>query len=149
MKTITVNDVAYRLEFGFDAAEHKNLVQDMFRIASGAYFVESGLNDDGTPTAYGIISGTASMVADVPRIAKTAFYAGLLENNAMSETDAYALLKEYMKENKLTFYDVYTEMKECMESDGFFDLSGITAMLNADKKEPKKTASRKTSTSTK
>ena len=102
--------------------------------------VEEGISVDGTPTASGIINGTASMVGDIPGIVKSAFYAGLLEHHDMPEEDAHALLKDYMRENKLSFRDVFVELTECMETDGFFDLSGITAMLKeAEPEEEKKT----------
>lgn len=118
MKTITVKGNEYKLEFGFDAAEHKNTVQKMFKVKSGAYMVEEGISVDGTPTASGIINGTASMVGDIPGIVKSAFYAGLLEHHDMPEEDAHELLKDYMRENKLTFRDVFMELTECMEISG-------------------------------
>lgn len=118
----------YKKQFGFDAAEHKNTVQKMFKVKSGAYMVEEGISVDGTPTASGIINGTASMVGDIPGIVKSAFFAGLLEHHDMPEEDAHELLKDYMRENKLSFRDVFMELTECMETDGFFELAGITAM---------------------
>jgi hypothetical protein len=140
MKIITVKGNEYKLEFGFDAAEHKSTVQKMFKVKSGAYMVEEGISVDGTPTASGIINGTASMVGDIPGIVKSAFFAGLLEHHDMPEEDAHELLKDYMRENKLSFRDVLMELTECMETDGFFELAGITAMLkDAEPEEEKKT----------
>ena len=34
-----------------------------------------------------------------------------------------------MKENKLNYAALFEEIKECMEEDDFFELSGITKML--------------------
>ena len=36
-----------------------------------------------------------------------------------------------MKENKLSFKKMYEELRQCMEDDGFFELSGLTDMLNS------------------
>ena len=41
MKAITVNGSEYKLEFSFEAVEHKELVKKMFDIVSGAIFVKS------------------------------------------------------------------------------------------------------------
>lgn len=38
-------------------------------------------------------------------------------------------MKAYMKENKLNYAALFEEIKECMEEDDFFGLSGITKML--------------------
>ncbi len=134
MKKITVNGTEYTLEYSFMAAEHKETVQKMFDIVSGAYmFRKAGAIEDGGSSgdavANAMIDGTGEMVADIPHIAKVCFYSGLLENHGLSEEEAYDVMKSYMKENKLSFKKVFDEIKECMEDDGFFDLSGLTEMV--------------------
>ena len=161
MKTITVNDVIYTLEYSFGAAEHKETVQNMFNIMSGAYLLK-GVTDADVETqkeniAIAMIEGTGDMISDVPRIVKSAFYAGLLENHSVSEEEAYLIMKEYMKKNKISFKKLFDDIKECMEEDGFFDLSGLTDMitemnenLEPEKKSPKVPQDhKKKSTSTK
>ena len=76
-----------------------------------------------------MIEGTAEMVADIPHIVKISFYSGLLENHDLSENDAYLLMKQYMKENKISYRKLFEDIKTCMEDDGFFDLSGLTEMM--------------------
>lgn len=127
MKTIKIGEKEYKLEFTFEAAQCKDVVQSMFSIMSGAYFIRNGMQKKTVATA--MIDGTTEMVADVPAIARNAFYAGLLEHNPVSEEYAKQLMKQYMKENKLSFTGLYEEIKQCMEDDGFFDLSGITEMV--------------------
>ena len=134
MKTITVNGTDYNLEYSFMAAEHKDTVQKMFDVVSGAYMLrkagaieESEGNNEVVANA--MIDGTGEMVADIPHIVKTAFYSGLLENHGVSEEEAYQIMKAYMKENKISFKKLFDDIKECMEEDGFFDLSGLTEML--------------------
>ena len=126
MKALKIADKEYVLEFTFEAAEHKNLVQSMFNIMSGAYIVK---NEDEANAANAMINGVAEMVADIPRICRTAFYAGLLENNTVSEEDAKKLMKQYMKENQLSYKKLFENLKECMEDDGFFELSGLEEMM--------------------
>lgn len=150
MKTITIENKEYQLEFTFAAAEHKELMQKMFNIVSGAYLIKHigrRKKDEETVgvAAEGLIDGTSEMVSEIPHICITAFFAGLLENNPVSETDAKSLMKTYMKENKISFDKLFEELKQCMEDDGFFDLSGLTDMTNRmnkgmkeQKNQPKK-----------
>ena len=42
MKTVTIGEKEYQLEFTFEAAEHRGLIQSMFRILSGSYLVRRG-----------------------------------------------------------------------------------------------------------
>lgn len=160
MKTLTIGGNEYKLEYTFKASEHKDTVQKMFKVLSGAYLMRKGVVIDETDEekakeamVNAMIDGSAEMVADVPHIVKSAFYAGLLEHNPKSEEEAYSLMKEYMKENKISFRKLFEDIKECMEDDGFFDLSGLTEMLQEMNGTPKKKAKapqdHKKSTSTK
>ena len=152
MKILKIGEKEYTLEYSFMAAEHKDTVQKMFNVVSGAYLIKrAGFTEETTETkkediAGAMIDGTGEMIADIPHIVRTAFYSGLLENHEVSEEEAYALMKQYMKENKISFRKLFEDIKECMEDDGFFDLSGLTEMIeemnkgveeNASKKPPK------------
>lgn len=138
MKTIEINGKEYTLEFTFEAAEHKDLVQSMFNIMSGAYIIRNGAKKEGV--AVSLFDGMAEMVADIPGICRKAFYAGLLEHNAVGEEEAKSLMKQYMKENKLSFATLYSELRAEMEEDGFFDLSGITEMIQEMNRKTEKAA---------
>lgn len=131
MAIIKIGEKEYNLEFTFAAAEHKSLVQSMFNVMSGAYIVKNGMGGENSESnvAAAMIDGASEMVADIPRICRIAFYAGMLENNPVSEDEAKELMKQYMKENKLSFYRLFEDLKKYMEEDGFFDLSGLTEML--------------------
>lgn len=154
MKTITINGKDLKLEFTYEAAECKELIQKMFGVVSGAYILKNG--SKGKVAA--IYDGAAEIVGEIPQICKIAFYAGLLENNPSTEDEAKALMKAYMKENKLSYAGLYKEIKQCMEDDGFFELSGLNEMLeemnqNAEEKIQKQPKTpqdhRKKSTGTK
>lgn len=132
MKTIQIAGNEYTLEFSFAAAEHKSIVQKMFNALSGGYIfkhAQIGANGDQSNSAEAMIDGTAELVSEIPHICKDAFYAGLLEHNPVSMEESSNLMKAYMKENKLSFNKLYREIQTIMEDDGFFDLTGITEML--------------------
>ena len=170
MKTIKIGDKEYTLEFTFEAAECKGLVQSMFNILSGAYILRNAggavagdlSKEEENATAFRcMVDGSSEMVADIPHICRVGFYAGLLENNEVSEDEAKELMKQYMKENKISFHGMYELLKQCMEDDGFFDLSGLTEMIqkmseqmenaeeeNAETEDPE-TPKQKSQTSTK
>ena len=154
MKTIQIGNEQYTLEYGFEAAENKVVVQRMFNALSMSY-IGKRLDLDGDNSkldvAAAMIDGTADLVSDMPFICKDAFYAGLLEHHNVSVSESKELMKQYMKENGLSF-------KETMEDDGFFDLTGLKEMVaemnnseeTEEKKQPKKPQDHKPkSTSTK
>ena len=154
MRKILVNNEEYTLEYSFASAEHKDTVQKMFNVVSGAYLIKQVANDNMSDEsmANAMINGTSEMVADIPGIVKTAFYSGLLENHNVSEQEAYGIMKAYMKENKISFKKLFEDIKACMEEDGFFDLSGLTEMLQemnnglTQAKAPKTTKKKSTGT---
>lgn len=132
MLEISIKDKQYKLEYTFEAVRHKALLKMMFDIMSGAYTTKKILavqNENEANAVVAMLDGTSDMVADIPEITEIAFYAGLLENNPVDKAEAKSLMKQYMIDNKLSFNALYTDIKKCMEDDGFFDLSGINEML--------------------
>ena len=128
MKTININDTEFILEFTFESAEHKGLVQKMFDMMTGAYLVK-GAEDIENPSASDMINGTANMFSNIPDVCYTAFYAGFLENNPMSESEAKNVMRSYMKASGKSYTELFEEIKECMENDGFFHLTGLDEMM--------------------
>lgn len=128
MKTITVNNKEYKLEFSIEAAEYKDIVQKMFKVLSGAYIVEEA-QDMNNPTSMEIINGTANMIGDTADICKTAFYAALLEHNPLTHEESIRVMREYMKIRKLSYKTLNDELRKMMEDDGFFNLSGLNDMI--------------------
>jgi len=142
MQTLNINGKTYDLEFSFAAAEEGNLIQSMFKVVSGAYFFEHGNKET---MAAAMMHGTAAMVGDLPVICKQAFFAGLKgHTEGITYEDAVELMQAYMKENKMSFNAMYQLLKTQMEEDGFFELTGITEMMQQmsqtaeEKKAPKK-----------
>lgn len=125
MRTFLIDGTEYKFEFSFEAVEHKELITRMFNILTGAYVVKAGQVD----AKFAVLDGVAEMVADIPSICNVAFYAGLLEHNPVDEKTAKNLLHTYMKDQKKSFAKVFEDFKTYMEEDGFFDLSGLTEMI--------------------
>lgn len=127
MKEVKIGGKDYKIEFSFGAVEDGKLVKDMFNMLSGAYIAKQ---TDTKGDLEAMLDGTSEMMADVPRIAVLAFKTGLLENHSdLPDDERKELAKQYVKENKLTMLKLYEEMRDCMEEDGFFTLSGIKEMI--------------------
>ena len=130
MRTIEISGKEYTLKYAFKAAEYKECVQTMFDILSGAYVVKQGAEPKNNKEAIiGMINGVSEMVADIPNVVKITFHAGLLEEHNLSKEESYELMKQYMVENKLSYKKMLDKIKECMEEDGFFELSGLNETM--------------------
>lgn len=131
MKKFTVDGTAYKLEFSFESAMDSDCVQNMFNMLTGAYIYKSL---PGSPTSkvtenMGIIAtveGFSKMFADTPKVCGIAFRAGLRENHPdLTDSEAKELMKRYMKNKKFGFNDLFNDLVECMEEDGFFKLTNL------------------------
>lgn len=129
MKTITVNGNEYKLEFTFAAAECKNLVNRMFKIMTMSYVAEDMKDLDEEVTVKNMLDGAAKQVADMPETCRIAFFAGLLEHNPKTEKETVEIMREYMRENKISYAKLFKDIQEWMKEDGFFDLSGLNDMI--------------------
>ncbi len=136
MKILTIGGKDYKVEFSFEAAEYKECVNRVFKVISGSYIMKNGPSEEGEKVsmAAAIMDGTSDMVSDIPKVAIVALYAGLLENNPVeSEQAAKALFKQFVKENpeddRASFWGMYDFLRDCMEEDGFFKLTGMDKVL--------------------
>ena len=125
MITFDIDNKEYKLEFGFDAAENKDIVQKMFDYMTGAYIYKETGN-----TVTATSNGAAKMVADYSEVCQMAFYAGCLQHNAVSRAEAKTLTRVYITQrrkidSKYGYYQLFDDIKKCMEDDGFFVLSGL------------------------
>lgn len=145
MRRLTIGGKEYTIEFSIEASLYNecteaamNLVMG-FGEAQGA--VEMAKGDDEAEKVRSAIRKTFSSIANIPATAMTLFYAGLLEhhgNEIQSIDDAKDLIRVYLKDNDLTFVDVLNLMLECMGEDHFFDLTGLSKVLNTEEKKPKR-----------
>ncbi|WP_024295055.1 hypothetical protein [Lacrimispora indolis] len=136
MRILTIGGKDYKVEFSFEAAEYKDCVDSIFKVISGSYIMKNGPTDENEKisVATAILNGTSDMVSDIPKIAVTALYAGLLENNPVeNEQAAKALFKQFVKENPddecASFWGMYDFLRDCMEEDGFFKLTGMDKVI--------------------
>lgn len=129
MKEITVNGKDYKLEFTFEASECKDLVNRMFKIMTMSYIAEDMKDLDEQVTVKAMLDGAAKQVADTPETCKIAFYAGFREHNPLTMDETVEIMRNYMKENKVSYAKLFKEIKEWMETDGFFEISGLNDMI--------------------
>ena len=127
MKKIKIAGKEYILEFTFEAAEIEECVKRMFMLASGGHILARAETAKTELELY--MESTSDMVGDVPKTCVVAFHAGLQEHHSTDAKESKELMKAYMKENKLNYAALFEEIKDCMEEDDFFGLSGITKML--------------------
>lgn len=136
MMNINVNGKEYKVEFSFGAAECKEIVQKMFE-----YITSSCLSTISAETAKSeseaaklAFDALAEAVSKVSEICVTAIYAGCIDNNPVTMDEAKELTRAYVTEKRKTdksygYRTLFEEIRKVMEDDGFFELSGITAML--------------------
>jgi hypothetical protein len=145
MKILTIDGKDYKVEFSFEAAEYKDCVDKAFKVVSGSYMARRSNfdKDDKQAMMEMMIDGTADMVSDLPVVVPSFLYAGLLENNPIAnEQEAKALFKQFIRENpndvRASFYGMFTFLKECMEDDGFFKLTGLDKLVEQMNQEAEK-----------
>lgn len=127
MVEIKINGKDYKIEYSFAAAENNQLLENMFKVASQSYIMnELSKAKTEEDANMAIFNGSAKMIADVPKIAQIAFISGFDEyHNDLSIEDRKELLKAYIKAEKLSLRGLFDRVKEWMETDGFFDLTGL------------------------
>ncbi len=137
MKILTIGGKDYKVEFSFEAAEYKDCVDRVFKVVSGSYIMKNGPSEEGEKIsiAAAVMNGASDMVSDIPKVAMAALYAGLLENNPVeNEQAAKALFKQFIKENpedeRASFWGMYNFLRDCMEEDGFFKLTGMDKVID-------------------
>lgn len=136
MRILTIGGNEYKVEFSFEAAEYKACVDKVFKVVSGGYIMKRGITgtDKKAEMAEAMMDSTADMFSDMASLSITCFYAGLLENNPVEdEKAARQLFKQFVKENpdddRASYFGMYEFLKECMEEDGFFKLTGLDRYL--------------------
>lgn len=125
---LVIGGKSFELKYDFESTEYKDFVDRMFKVVTMAYVASE--KDDDTSQTLALINGSAKMMADLPETCRMAFYAGMLAKHGnLTESETYELLKIYMRENKLSWFTMFGILKQAMEDDGFFDLTGMTEFL--------------------
>lgn len=131
-KIITIGGKEYKLEYTTEAALYADCVGSMVSLFAG---IQDAASKDELKKAI-------HEMANVPQVALTIFYAGLMEahgthpngDKTVPDKDtAKQLLVQYIREHQGqedgNFYGILSMCVEQMGEDGFFELTGIDAML--------------------
>jgi hypothetical protein len=136
-KILNISNKEYKLEYSLEASLYPESTERLLE------FMSSTDADNENDKIKGIIKG----MSNVPQTTLHMFYAGLLEHHGNTEngdgtvtslSDAKALLKQYIAENKSNFYSVMEMILEQMSEDGFLELIGLNEMLQTKEETPKK-----------
>lgn len=147
MRRLTIGGKEYTFRFSIEASLYNECTEAMMNMflsfgeAQGA--AESAVetvNDNIASAKAQVMSALRkafTSISNVPQTALTLFYAGLLEEHSdsvRSKNDAKKLLAQFINEvedekNK-NFYYVVNLMLDIMGEDHFFDLTGLSKLLN-------------------
>lgn len=141
MKILNIGGSDYTFEFSIEASLYNECTEKVTSLMVGIGAAQNG--DD--------IREMISSISNVPQVAMTLFYAGLLEHHGVagdgsikSMADAKSLAKKYLSEHKDdekgNFYALMNEMMECMGDDGFFELTGLSQMMKGEEEAEVKRA---------
>lgn len=133
---VKINGYDYKFEFSIEASLYNDCIESVM-----------GLMIDMDASGNSDRKAVLSTISDMPHVAVTCFYAGLLEHHGTEAGDgkvpdldsAKRLAKTLLREegsNVRNWYDLLTLCTEQMAEDGFFDLIGLTDMVGS---KPKKT----------
>lgn len=136
MKELKIGNKVYKVEYTIEASLCNECTEKVTNLMTGFAVAET---EDAKKQFI-------STIADIPQTTLSMFFAGLLEHHGedadksvCNKDDAKKLLKQYLSENKSSFYELMEVLIEEMGEDGFFDLIGLTKMMEkAQAKEPKK-----------
>lgn len=135
-KIIKIGNEDYRLEYSIEASLYADCITSLTDMLTGVAYTETIKNP---------IEGIKEFLknaANIPTMALTMFYAGLMEHHgAHPDGDgkvpnieaAKRLIAQYMREHKEagdgSFYDVLGVCLGQMGEDGFFELTGLEKLL--------------------
>lgn len=143
-KTLTINGTDYKLEYSIEASLYRDCIDKvsgmLFNVVAGQASKE--------------MQPIISAMSDIPTTAITVFYAGLLEHHGVDGDNsvpnigaakklAVSILRDNDNDVK-NWYDLLVICMDQMGEDGFFDLVGLSEILNTEESPvPKKKATRK------
>lgn len=142
MLVIEIGKKEYTIEFSIEAS----LCDECVSKLTNFLFAGTGRNDNAN-----IIEAVLSTMTDMPSVALSLFYAGLLENHGKdgdglvkTKADAKKLMKQYFIEHKEdgegTYYSLFQLLLGQMGADGFFDLIGLNQMIESTQANAEKLA---------
>lgn len=152
MKVITIGGINYTFEFSIEASLYSECTEKVTGLMVGAGTAHNkDSNKSEEENEKNNIKSMLATMSDIPTVAMTMFYAGLMEHHGTlgdgrvkSIKDAKTLVKTYLAEHKEddkgNFYAIMQEMMECMADDDFFKLIGLDKMFQQTEEDEKKVA---------
>ena len=139
---LTIGGKEYTFKFSVDASLNDECIEKTTNL----------IYSIGNTKNLGDIQQMLHTVSNIPTVALSVFYAGLLEYHGMgrdadhsvrSKDDARELIKTYFEENagneNANFYGILNMMIEQMGEDGFFALIGLDQMFSPqEQRKPRK-----------
>ena len=143
---LTIGGKEYTFKFSVDASLNDECVEKTTELIMNIGEAQSAQD----------IKKMLHSISNVPIVALSVFYAGLLEYHGMgrdadhsirSKEDAKELIKTYFEENpdaeNANFYGILNLMVEQMGEDGFFKLIGLDQMFSQNETKAKAPRKRK------
>lgn len=148
-KVLPIGGKDYKLEYTVEASLYSDCTEKLINFMSDTFGVSQVDETTDESTRKELIKNSITGISNIPEIALTMFYAGLLEyhgedgdGSVLSMKDAKKLVKVYFSEHTDdgtdNFYDLLTMILEQMGEDGFFNRVGLTKMLNQGQTTTKK-----------
>ena len=146
MRRLTIEGKEYTFKFSIESSLYNECTEatmNMLLSFGEAQGEVEGVNveaEDAKAHFMSAMRKTFTSIANIPQTALTLFYAGLLEyhgasgdNTIRSMADAKRVLAAYLREGAeedRNFYHITNLMLEIMAEDHFFDLTGLSKVLN-------------------
>lgn len=149
-KLLTIGGQEYKLEYTIEASLHEECIEklmDFFTktigLSAAQDIDERHMSDDEIEKMRSqVIKNGISGISNMPSVAVSVFYAGLLEHHGTgrnadktvrSKEDAKDIIKEYFQDHAEdgtdNFYDLLMLCFEQMGEDGFFKRTGLEKLM--------------------
>lgn len=158
-KILSIGGKEYKLEYTVRASLYEECIEKMVNLfgATSATIAEAaiteGLNkEDKFQVQKVLLDSIAKQMYNIPGIALTLFYAGLMEHHGTgkngdgtirSKEDAEELIYAYFEDHKDdgedTFADILAICTKQMLEDGFFRRTGLEKIMSQEEKSKEKT----------
>ena len=156
-KVIKIGGKDYKIEYTVEASLYDECTEKLIEFTGKVFSISDIENvTDGMTDAQAaearkaLIKNGISSITNIPSVATTLFYAGLLEyhgpegdRSVLSISDAKKLIKQYFEEHKEdgtdNFYDLLQILMEQIGEDGFFKRIGLIQIFEkmSESEEPK------------
>ncbi len=147
-QVLSIGGKDYKLEYTIEAALYQDCIESMMRFFGNVYgagaiedITKDVPDDQKNNLARTMLKNGMSEIINIPNVALTVFYAGLMEyhgpsgdNTVTSKDDAKKIVRNFFLDHKEdgngNFYDLLSICIRQMGEDGFFEQTGLTKVLS-------------------